>query len=280
TERLPADPVRADDQQVVGARRRAGQLLVLLLVLGHEPPVLADADVAADAVAAVVLARDVGVEPDQARQPPLAPVRLADQLLVVDALEELPGERHAGRLAAPLDLVQEAVRDELEPLLDELVVDLPLPLDLFGGLEPGGQAGLELTEADVVEPGSVDVAARDPAPGPAAHLDRALDGPRRVLGVVYGDEDLAIHDHLGRPGDRIGSVSSPRARAAGSRARVPCFPRRARGGVCCRVVRRARTAGLGAGRSLRRLWTNWKRRMPFFQQTRRRTAALDPVRTS
>src|SRR5690606_39185406 len=138
----------------------AGQLPVVLLILGDETAVLADADIAADAVAAVVLARDVGIEPDQARQPPLASVRLADQLLVVDALEELAGERHARRPAAPLDLVQEAVRDKLEALLDELVVDLPLAFDLFRSLEPGGQAGLELAEADVVEPGGVHVAAR------------------------------------------------------------------------------------------------------------------------
>src|SRR5690606_15437076 len=263
-EPLPAEPVRADDQHFVGTRRRAGQLLVVLLVLGDEPAALADADVAADTVAAVVLARDVGVEPDQARQPSLAPVRLPDQLLVVDALEELARERNAGRVAAALDLVQEAVRDELEALLDQLVVDLPLPLDLLGSLELGGQARLELAEADVVEAGRVDMAARDPASGPTAYLDRALDGPRRVRGVVHGDEDLAVHDHLGRPGIRRDPSSlHGSARHSDRRAR-PVLPGRepgARGGA----ARPTRTGGLGAG-GAPTLDSSWRRRMSYFNR--------------
>src|SRR5207244_11589674 len=98
---------------------------------------------------------------------------------------------------APLaELIEEAVGDQLQALLDQLVVDLALLLDLFRRLELRGQAGLELAEADVVEAGGVDVVAGDATPGLATQLDRPGDRPVRVLGVVDGDEDLAVHPHL------------------------------------------------------------------------------------
>src|SRR3972149_4946232 len=51
-----------------------------------------------------------------------------------------PPECPAALLAALLDLVEERVGDELEALLDQLVVDLALPLDLFRRLELRGKA--------------------------------------------------------------------------------------------------------------------------------------------
>jgi hypothetical protein len=92
---------------------------------------------------------------------PGPPVRLADDLLVVDPLEELAGERDPRLAAAPLGLVEEGVRDELEALLDQLVVDLALTPDLVGRLELRGEPRLELAEPDVVEPGGVDVVPGD-----------------------------------------------------------------------------------------------------------------------
>ena len=169
--------MRSHREQVVGAPGGARELLVLRLVLPHDAAVRAQADVAPHGASAVVLVRDVGIKADQAREAASPAARLADDLLVVDPLEELAREGNARRLAAPLGLIQEGVRDELEPLLDELIVDLALPLDLFGSLELRGEPGLELPEAHVMEPRRIDVVTGDPAPGAAAQLDRPVDGP-------------------------------------------------------------------------------------------------------
>jgi len=75
-------------------------------------------------------------------------------------------------------------------------VDLALFLDLCGRLELGGEAGLELAEADIVEPGGVDVIAGDAPACLAAHLDGALNGPIGVRRVVDGNEYLAVHRYL------------------------------------------------------------------------------------
>ncbi|HXF96639.1 MAG TPA: hypothetical protein VNI61_11130, partial [Gemmatimonadales bacterium] len=66
-------------------------------------------------------------------------------------------------------MVQETVGDELEALFDQLVVDLALLLDLFRGLEAGGEAGLELAKADVVQPGGIDVIPGDPPAGSSSN---------------------------------------------------------------------------------------------------------------
>src|SRR5690606_32624717 len=105
---------------------------------------------------------------------------------------------------------------------------------------------------DVVEPGRVDVAARDPASGPTAYLDRALDGPRRVRGVVHGDEDLAVHDHLGRPGIR----RDPSSLRGGARHRIGALVQSCRAGSrALAAVLHALRAPVASGPAVRRLWT-------------------------
>ncbi len=75
-------------------------------------------------------------------------------------------------------------------------MDLALFLDLCGRLELGGEAGLELAEADIVEPSGVDMVAGDSAACFPAHLNGAVDGPIGVLRVVDGNENLAVHRYL------------------------------------------------------------------------------------
>ena len=191
---LAAEAVGADHHQVVLAAGAADELAGLVLVLGHDAAVGAELHVAARLVAAVVALGAVRVEADQSGQPALAPVHLADDLLVVDPLEQLPREIDAGLLAAVADLVEEAVRDELQALLDQLVVDLALALDLLRRLELRRQPGLELAEAHVVQARRVDVVGRDPALGELGELDRAIDGPVRVLRVVHRHEDFPVHE--------------------------------------------------------------------------------------
>jgi hypothetical protein len=90
---------------------------------------------------------------------------------------------------------QEAVGDQLRAaLLDQLVVDLALALDLIGRLELRGQPGLELPKAHVVEPRRIDVVGGDPALGELGELDRAIDGPVRVLRIVHRHEDFPVHE--------------------------------------------------------------------------------------
>jgi len=71
-----------------------------VLIFGNEPAVLAEFDVAADLVTAIVAGGAVGIEADQPRQPSGAAVDLVDDLFVVDAFEELPRERHVRGFAA------------------------------------------------------------------------------------------------------------------------------------------------------------------------------------
>ena len=190
---LAPEAVGPDDHEVVLPSGGAHQLRRVVLVLGEDAPVLVQLDVAAHLVAAVVARRLVRVEADEAGEASLALVHLGHDLLVVDPLEELAGEGNARRLATRPHLVEEAVRDELEPLLDELVVDLALPLDLLGSLKLGRQARLELPEAHVVEPRGVDVVGGDAPAGVAGHLDGTVDRPVRMLGVVHRHEHLCVH---------------------------------------------------------------------------------------
>jgi hypothetical protein len=137
---------------------------------------------------------------------------------VVDSFQELAGDRDAGPRAALLDLVDEAVGDQLQPLFDQLVVDLPLTLDLVRGLEAGGEPGLELAEANVVQARGVDVVAGHAAAGAATQLDRAIDGPVGVLGCqpVRGSLDTcrpiskeSRHENPTRPQPMVPAPTSP-----------------------------------------------------------------------
>src|SRR6058998_3172343 len=188
--------MRPDREQVVLPSRRADQPGGRVLFFGHEPAVFAELHIAADLVAAVVARGPIRIEADQAGQAPGTAVHLVDDLFVVDALEQLAGERHSGGLAPLPELVQKAVRDELEAFFDQLVVDLALLFDLGGSLELRGKAGFELAEADIVEAGGVNVIAGDSPPRLATHLDGAIDGPIGVLRVVDGNENLAVHHYL------------------------------------------------------------------------------------
>src|SRR3989475_9658558 len=81
-ERLAAESVGADGEQVVLPSRRADQAGGGVLILGDESSVFAEFDVAADFVAAVVACRAIGIEADQPRQASRAAVHLVDDLLV------------------------------------------------------------------------------------------------------------------------------------------------------------------------------------------------------
>src|SRR5205814_10080946 len=96
-----------------------------------------------------------------------------------------------------------AVRYHLQTVYDHLVVDLALLLYLFGSLEPGGEPGLELAKADVVEAGGVDVISGDAAVRLAAQLDGPVHRPVRRARVVDRNEDLAVHQHLPLGGARM-----------------------------------------------------------------------------
>src|SRR6266550_974752 len=195
-ERLAAKSVGTDGHQVVLTPGRADQAGGRILILGDEASVLAELDVAAELVAAVVARGAIGIEADQARQPSRAAVHFVDDLFVVDAFEQLAGERHTGRFAALPELIEKAVGDELQPFFDQLVVDFALFLDLFRRLELRGEAGFELAEADIVEAGSVHMVTGDSAACLPTHLNGAVDGPIGVLRVVDGNENLAVHHYL------------------------------------------------------------------------------------
>src|ERR1051325_435446 len=152
---LGAGPVRAVGERVVLPPRRPGEPRGGVLVFGDEPPVLAHLHVRAGLVAPIVARGAIGVEADQPGKPAGAAVHLVDDLFVVDAFQQLARQSHARRLAALPQLVEKAVRDQLQTFFDQLVVNLALLLDLVWGLEPGGKAGLELAKADVVEAGGV-----------------------------------------------------------------------------------------------------------------------------
>ena len=160
---------------------------------------------------------DVGIEADEARETSAATVRLVDDFLVVDAFEELPRDGHAGLGTAAVELVQEAVRDELEPLLDQLVVDLALPPDLGRFLELGREPDFELAKPDVVKAGGIDVRAGDAAPEASAEFDGAIDGPVRLARVIDRGKYLSIH------GAPLDGVLRPvhAVRASLARARSP-----------------------------------------------------------
>ena len=133
---------------------------------------------------------------------------------------------HAGRLAALAELVEKAVGDELQPLLDELVVDLALSLDLLGRLELRREAGLELAEADVVESRGVDVIPGDPPVGLLTELDRAIDRPVGVLRVVDRHKDFPVHASASGKGIG-GNVAASMRRSTRERMLAPAHP-----GIC------------------------------------------------
>jgi len=105
--------VGADGDEVVATSRRADQPGGGVFLLGHEAAVLAQLHVAPPPLAAVVARGAVGVEPDQPRQAAGAAVHLVDDLLVVDAFQQLARERHVGCCTALANLIQEAVSYQL-----------------------------------------------------------------------------------------------------------------------------------------------------------------------
>ena len=226
----------ADRHEVVIAPGGARELVLLFLILGHQAAALAQLDVRPLLFAAVVVVGDVRIEADEARETSAAAVRLVDDLLVVDALEELPRDGHSGFGTAAVELVQEAVGDELQPLLDQLVVDLPLPADLGRFLELGRKPDLELAEPDVVEARGVDVGAGDAAPEASAEFDGAVDGPVRLARVIDRDKYLSIH---GAPLDGV------------LRPVLRCSPQPRPGAKpgC------TQSAQIGHGRGIRRRWS-------------------------
>src|SRR2546429_6273481 len=134
-------------------------------------------------------------------------------------------ERDARRLAALPELIEKAVSYQLKAFLNQLVVDLALLLDLFRSLEVGGKAVFELAKPDMVEAGGVHVVAGDAAAGLAAQFDRPVDRPIRMLGVVDGDEDLAVHRHLPL---RAGRVCEPLNRLSSKQGAEDATARRNR----------------------------------------------------
>jgi hypothetical protein len=174
---LPSETVSADGDQVVAAPGRSDDLRGGVFLFGDDPAVLTQANVATGLRASIVTRGAVGIEADQTGEAPLAAVHFLDDLLVVDAFEELASQRNAGAVTAFRELVEEAVGDELQPLLDQLVVNFPLALDLLRRLELRRESRLELAEAHVVQPCGVDVIAGDPTARRAADLDRTSDRP-------------------------------------------------------------------------------------------------------
>src|SRR5229473_1642140 len=104
--------MRANREQIVLPARRADEPGSAVFVFRDEPAVFAELDVAADFVAAVVARGTIGIEADEAGKPAGAAVHLVHDLFVVDAFQQLPGEAHAGGLAASPELVEKAVGDE------------------------------------------------------------------------------------------------------------------------------------------------------------------------
>ena len=111
--------------------------------------------------------------------------------------------------------------------LDQLVVDLALALDLLLGLELGGQPGLELAEADVVQARGVDVVSGNSSVGMRSELAGAIHRPVRPGRVVYGNEDLTVH---GCPDWRLSRDQARVVQPCNSRAADAVRPGRKRAG--------------------------------------------------
>ena len=199
----------SDYEEVVGTPAGPGELLVLLLVFCDDPSVLTHDDIATDGFTAVVLVRDVRVEADQAGKAAEASVGFPNHLFVVDALEKLAGQRYAGRVTTDGGLIEKGIRDELEALLDQFVVNFSLPLDLLGGLKLRGKSRLQLAKPHIVKPRRIHMIASDPSLGALTDFDGAVHGPIGVLGVIDGYEDFTVHKHLGRLPGLSGTVHVP-----------------------------------------------------------------------
>jgi hypothetical protein len=199
---LAAEAMRSHRDEIVLAAGGANELAGVVLLLGDDASVLAQSHVAARLRSAVVARGAIWIESNESRQPPLAAIHLAHNLLVVDPFEELPRYADTGALAAQRELIEEAVGNELQPLLDQLVVDLSLALDLVLRLELRGESSFELSKPDVVEARGIHVIAGDAAAGRVADFDGALERPIGVWRVVYGNEDFPIWHNsvLGRAG--------------------------------------------------------------------------------
>ncbi len=150
---------------------------------------------------------------------------LAQQLGRVLAVHHLPLERDAGRLAALVEVVQIAVRDQLEPHGDQAVVDLALPRQLLLDQVLLGQRVLHLLEAVVVHARGVDVAAGQLRTEGRAQRDGTVGGAVRVRRVVDGHEDLLVHRGLltfdrGHSRSRLGRSSTGTAAVRAARRRT------------------------------------------------------------
>src|SRR5712691_1882376 len=101
--------MRADREEVILPAGRADEPGGAVLVFRDEPAVLAELDVAADFVAAVVARGTVGIETDEAGEPAGAAVHLVHDLFVVDAFQQLTSESYARGFTAFAELIEEAV---------------------------------------------------------------------------------------------------------------------------------------------------------------------------
>ena len=141
-------------------------------------------------------------QPVGAHRTQIIPVRvdLADDLLEMDPLEQLALYIDVGLDALLFHPVEERVADQLQPLLDQLVVDLPLTLDLFLTLEPGGQPRLQLTKSDIVELGGVNMIAHQPGLELLGELERPVYRVVAFQRVITRDENLFVHARLNSRG--------------------------------------------------------------------------------
>src|SRR5256886_14024124 len=88
--------MRAKREEIVLPAGRADEPGSAVLVFRDEPAVLAQPDVAADSVAAIVARGTIGIEADQAGEPAGAAVHFVHDLFVVDSLKQLPSEGDPG----------------------------------------------------------------------------------------------------------------------------------------------------------------------------------------
>ena len=125
--------------------------------------------------------------------------RVLDEGLVVLAVHHLRREGEAGRLRPGLEDVQVRLGDQLEAHRDQRVVDLALALELALVLVLLRQRVFHLLEPVVVQPGGVHVTPRHPRAERPPQLDRQVDRPVRVVGVVDRNIDVLVHAGLPRP---------------------------------------------------------------------------------
>src|SRR5918998_971698 len=120
-------------------------------------------------------------------------VHVLDDDLEVLAFQGAAHQLDVVLLAQGLQHVDVGVGDDLQPLGDELVVDLALPLHLVLVAELLGEPALHLPEADVVHLRGVGMTTSYPAPELPRHVDADDARLVGVVRVVYRDVDLFVH---------------------------------------------------------------------------------------